>query len=68
MGKYEADHEPFPTDKDVDEVIGEFRGDARQAVRALLHDLAVLAADYDAPVSRGYVRGVMPWSTMRKSR
>ena len=68
MGNDEADHEPFPTDEDVDEVIEEFGGDARQAVRALLHDLAVLAADYDASVSRGYVRGIMPWSTGRTSR
>ena len=68
MGKDEADHDRFPTDADVDEVIEEFGGDARQAVRALLHDLAVLAADYDASVSWGYVRGVMPWSTMRRPR
>lgn len=66
MGKDDADHESFPTEADVDEVIAEFGGDARKAVRALLHDLAVLAADYDASVSRGYVRGVMPWT--RSSR
>ena len=47
----------FPTDRDVSAVIEEFGGDAREAIRALLHDIAVLAADYEQSVSRGYVRG-----------
>ena len=66
MRKDEPDHERFPTEDDVDEVLEEFGGDARQTIRALLHDLAVLAADYDASVSKGYVRGVRPW--IRRSR
>lgn len=46
-----------PEDPEVDAVIDEFGGDLRAAIRALLHDLAVLAADFAAAVSRGYVRG-----------
>ena len=45
------------TEAEVDAVLAEFGGDARAAIRALLHDLAVLASDYEASVSRGYVRG-----------
>jgi hypothetical protein len=48
--------DPWPTEADVDAVLEEFGGDARAALRALLHDLAELAADYDAWVSKGYVR------------
>jgi hypothetical protein len=51
---------PFPAEADVDAVLYEFKGDAREAIRALLHDLAVLAADYEASVSRGYMRGNIP--------
>ena len=46
-----------PTQADIDAVIEEFGGDPRATVVALLHDLAVLAADFDRSVSRGYVRG-----------
>ena len=42
---------------DVEAVIEEFGGDARAALRAVLHDLAVLAADYESCVSKGFVRG-----------
>lgn len=45
------------TDAEVDAVITEFNGDLRAAIRALLHDLAVIAADFSQSVSRGYVRG-----------
>jgi hypothetical protein len=48
--------DPFPTEADVDAVLEEFGGDPRAAIRALLHDLAALAADYEASVSKGYVR------------
>lgn len=47
----------WPTDRDVDDVLQEFGGDARAAIRALLQDLATLADDREASVSRGYVRG-----------
>ena len=56
-----ADDEPFPSEADVDAVIVEFGGDHRAAIRALLHDVAALSADYDLSVSRAYVRG----NTMR---
>jgi hypothetical protein len=49
--------ETYPEEADVEAVIEEFRGDARAALRALLHDLAMLAADYESCVSKGFVRG-----------
>lgn len=49
-----------PTEAEVDAVIAEFDGDLRAAIRALLHDIAVLAADFTASVSRGYVCGRSP--------
>jgi len=51
--------ETYPSEADVDAVLEEVRGDAREAIKALLHDLGSLAADYEASVSRGYVRGQM---------
>ena len=48
---------PWPTEQDVDDVVEEFGGDPRAAIRALLQDLATLADDREASVSRGYVRG-----------
>ena len=45
------------TDEEIDAVIAEFGGDPRAAIRALLHDMAELALDSEAAVSRGYVRG-----------
>ena len=45
------------TDDEIDAIIQECGGDPREAIRALLHDLAALAIDADASVSRGYVRG-----------
>lgn len=44
------------TDKEVDAVIYEFKGDPREATRALLHDLKMLAEDHAATVSKGFVR------------
>ena len=46
-----------PTAAEVDAVIEEFGGDLREAIRALLHDVAALAGSYSSAVSRGYVRG-----------
>lgn len=51
---------PFPAEADIEAVLYEFKGDAREAIRALLHDLAILAADYESSVSHGYVRGAVP--------
>lgn len=67
MADPEPDHnQPFPTEADVDAVIYEFKGDVREAIRALLHDLAVLAGDYEADVSRGFVRGGIPKIMIRR--
>lgn len=48
--------DPFPSDADVDQVLGEFDGDHRAVIKALLHDVACLAADYGLSVSRGFIR------------
>lgn len=50
----------FPTEADIDALLEEFEGNAREAIRALLHDVDALAADYERSVSRGYVRGQSP--------
>lgn len=52
---------PPITDEEIDAVFYEARGDAREAIRMVLHDLAVLARDADRLVSHGYVRGRAPW-------
>ena len=39
-------HMGFPTADEVDAILYEFENDAREAIRALLHDLAILASDY----------------------
>ena len=57
-----------PTDAEVDAVIEEFGGDPREEIRALLSDVATLAADYKGAVSRGYVRGRAPAEGERKRR
>ncbi len=54
------DQEQQDQDAAVDEVLLEFDGDARAAIAALLHDLAVLASDTAGSVSLGYVRGRVP--------
>lgn len=51
---------PPITDEEIDAVLYEARGDAREAIRMLLHDLAVVAQDADRLVSQGYVRGRVP--------
>jgi hypothetical protein len=58
----------FPTGADVDAVLYEFKGGAQEAIRALLHDLAALASDYEGSVLRRFVRGEMPWMPIRRSR
>jgi hypothetical protein len=58
--------DPNPTEADIDAVLEDFSGDARAAIRALLHDLAVLAGDYESSVSKGYVRGRL--AAVRKLR
>lgn len=58
----------FPTDGDVDAVLDEFKGDPRAAIRAILSDLATLAADYGEAVSWGYVRSGRPGSPIQRDR
>lgn len=45
------------TEADIDDVLQEFGGDTRQAIRSLLEDIAMLALDRTRAVSSGYVRG-----------
>jgi hypothetical protein len=55
-----------PSDEEIDAIIAEFGGDPKAAIRALLHDLTELALDYEAAVSRGYVRGnLLPFKLVR---
>ena len=49
-------NESEPDSDAVEAIIAEFGGDARAAIRALLHDIDVLSRDYSSSVSRGYVR------------
>lgn len=51
---------PIPpvTEDEIDEVLAEFGGDVREAIRALLHDQAALVADAEQAVSRGFLRGL----------
>lgn len=44
-------------EKDIDAVLYEAKGDAREAIRMLLRDLAVMAMDGDSATSRGFLRG-----------
>ncbi len=54
----EAETAPtYPTEADIDEVLAEAGGDAREAIRMLLSDLDALARDHNASVSHGYVYG-----------
>jgi len=50
---------PLPPvdDDEVDEVLAEFNGDWREAIRALLHDQAALVVDAEQAVSHGYIQG-----------
>ena len=43
---------------EIDRLLAEFQGDPRAAIRALLHDLDMIVADYEASISKGYLRGV----------
>ena len=55
----QADTEPDGViigEDDVDAAIAEAGGDPREAVRALLHDIAVFALDHARSVSTGYRR------------
>lgn len=62
MAAAEASRPPEPdpfavSDEEVDTVLEEACGDSREAIRMVLRDLAVMAADADAASSRGFLRG-----------
>ena len=44
-------------EREIDELLAEANGDARAAMRALLHDFEALLKDALTATSRGYVRG-----------
>ena len=55
-------------EEDIDAVLYEAKGDAREAIRMLLRDLAVMAMDGDAATSRGLIRGKFSASARRPLR
>lgn len=58
MGEPQRQKEPLPDPEDalieaeIDEVLAEFNGDVRAAIRALLHDFDMLAAEARAALFR----------------
>ena len=52
----EPDESDAANEAAVDALIAEFGGDPRTAILALLHDIDVLARDFEASVSRGFVK------------
>lgn len=60
--------DPDPVEQEIDALIAEF-GSARAAIRALLHDLTVLASDMNASTSRGYMRSkIVEIRTFRRDK
>ena len=55
MADSSTDQKPDPLEDEIDVLIAEF-GSARAAIRALLHDISILANDMNASTSRGYTR------------
>ena len=53
-------------DEEIESLLNEFNGDSKEAIRALLHDIALLAEDRDNSVSFGYVRGRLFSATPKK--
>lgn len=47
---------PPEAEAEIDQLLAEFNGDYRTVIKALLHDLDVIVADYEAVISAGYVR------------
>ena len=45
-------------DGEVERLLAEFGQDPRAAIKALLHDLDMIVVDYEASISKGYLRGV----------
>jgi hypothetical protein len=65
MSSVGSDHDAA-IEEQVDLVLAEFGGDVRATIRALLHDIAILAADYEITVSKGFVRGEIPRLEIRR--
>lgn len=62
------DQKPDPLEDEIDALIAEF-GSARAAIRALLHDLSILANDMNASTSRGYTRSrIVEIRTFRRKK
>ena len=55
-------------DREIEALMSEFNGDPIEAIRALLHDIALLAEDRDNSVSYGYVRGQLFSKAPSKAR
>ena len=45
-------------DAEADRLLAEFEHNPRAAIKALLHDFDMIVADYEASISKGYLRGV----------
>lgn len=45
------------SNEEIAAVVAEAGGDALEAIRMLLRDLAIMAADADAATSRGFLQG-----------
>ena len=68
MDHHAVQQQAEPIDEEIDALIAEF-GSARAAIRALLHDLTVLANDMNASTSRGYTRSkVVEIRSFRKDK
>lgn len=54
----EAPGDPYEvTEAEIDAVLYEAKEDPREAIRALLRDLTIMALDADQAASRGFLRG-----------
>ena len=51
-------HVQGDVEAEINCLLAEFQGNPRAAIRALLHDLDMIVADYEASISKGYLRGV----------
>ena len=51
---------PAEIEREIDDLLAEFDGDARAALRAVLADFNTIVADYEATISSGFVRRIKP--------
>ena len=52
--------QPADIEREAEELISDFDGDARAALCAVLADFNTIVADYEATISSGFVRRVKP--------